>query len=175
MVNDSGTNFITDYCSWSPWNATTTHSYISLLLHLSLGLLFSLGPLLLLFLVQTLQCLSFSVSVSKHITPQTSFYICVNVIEEKNPATKPDWNQLWLAQFTQHKSAVCKLFKCLFIISQDILFMNWYHCRNRGFYTVSKVWSIVFAIVGWCVLTFVNTTKIIHNFVGRYSLSVKKI
>ena len=47
--------------------------------------------------------------------------------------------------------------------------------RSRGFYTVSKVWNIVFAIVGCCVLTFVNNTKTIHNFVWRYSLSVKKM
>ena len=37
--------------------STTTHSYTSTLP--SLGLLFSLGPLLLLFLIQTLQCFSF--------------------------------------------------------------------------------------------------------------------
>ncbi len=39
----------------------------------------------------------------------SKFYcISVNVIEKITPATesKPDWNQLWLAQFTQHKSAV---------------------------------------------------------------------
>ncbi len=118
----------------------------------------------------------------KHHSSKSSFYcISVNVIEKITPATesKPDWNQLWLAQFTQHKSAVCQLFN-VFLLSAEIyliliLFLNWYHCRSRCFYTVSKVWNIVFAIVGCCVLTFVNTTKTIHNFVGRYSLSVKKM
>lgn len=42
-------------------------------------------------------------------------------------------------------------------------------------HTVSKVWNTAFANVGCCMLTFVNNTKAIYNFIGIYSLSVKKM
>ncbi len=194
----SGTNFITDYCSCSPWNATTMHSYTSTLpspwacsspwpcsSHCSCTshCISPWAPCSYSSSSRHYSVCPFCFCFQNHHSSKSSFYcISVNVIEKITPATesKPDWNQLWLAQFTQHKSAVCQLFNGLFIISWDIffiliLFLNWYHCRSRGFYTVSKVWNIVFAIVGCCVLTFVNTTKTIHNFVGRYSLSVKKM
>ena len=85
-----------------------------------LGLLFSLGPLLCSysFLIQTLQCFSFSVSVSKNITPQSPPFTVTPATE-----SKPDWNQLWLAQLTQHKSDVCQLFKLFDILISCILYI----------------------------------------------------
>ena len=50
----------------------------------------------------------------KHHSSKSSFYNATD--------SKSDWNQLWFAQFTQHKSAVCQWFNSLFIISWDILF-----------------------------------------------------
>ena len=50
-----------------------------------------------------------------------------------------------------------------------------YHCRGRCLYAVPMVWNIVFAILGCCVLTIVNSTKIIYCFVKRHILSVMKM
>ena len=137
--------------------STTTHSYTSTLPSLGLPLL--PGPLALTLPRPDITVFFFS--VSKNLTPQSPPFTVT-------PASNlPNINQMCVNYCIQ-----------LFVYYQlryTVLFLNWYHCRSRGFYTVSKVWNIVFAIVGCCVLTFVNNTQTIHSFVGRYSLSVKEM
>jgi len=79
----------------------------------------------------------------------------------------PKTFQTYLPSGGDEESIVCLLSAEIYCFITDII--------AEQVFRLSKVWNIVFAIVGCCVLTFVNNTKTIHNFVGRYRLSVKKM